>query len=84
MKKLLTILLAAVMLFSCAAGALADYDTHITFQVASYNVNESVDYNADELSRHFEDKFNFDWDLVSLSNETGAENIRIWIHLSRD
>ena len=80
MKKLLSILLAAALMLGCASGALADYDSHITFQVASYNVNESVDYNGDELSKHFEDKFNFDWDMISLSNENGIENIRMWIN----
>ncbi|MBQ7521132.1 MAG: ABC transporter substrate-binding protein [Clostridia bacterium] len=80
MKKLLALLLAAMMLLGTGVTALADYDTHLTFKVASYNVNESVDYNGDVLSKHFEDKFNFDWDMISLSNENGVENIRIWIN----
>lgn len=56
------------------------YPDHMVFQVASTNINESVDYNGDELSRYFEDKFNFEWDIISLPTENSEEKIRVWIN----
>ena len=78
MKKLLAVLLTLCMLLSCVS-ALAE-STHYTYQQATTSVNESVDYNGDALSKYFEDKFNFDWDIISLTNENAEENVRIWIN----
>lgn len=82
MKKLLALVLAAMMLLGCC-GAFAEtktYDEHLVFTVASTNINESTDYNGDELSKYFEDMFNFEWDVISLPSENTEEKIRIWIN----
>lgn len=82
MKKWLTLLLALAMLCALLPAAVAedDYSEHLTFTIASTNINESVDYNGDELSQYFEQKFNYEWDIISLPSENTEEKIRIWIN----
>ena len=82
MKRWICLMLSVMMALACMVVAQAEttYDQHMTFTIASTNINESVDYNGDELSQHFEQKFNFDWDIISLPSENTEEKIRIWIN----
>lgn len=84
MKKLATLLLALLMVIMLASAALAEadpaYEEHYVFTIASQAINESTDYNADALTQHFEEKFNYEWDIISLPNENAEEKIRIWIN----
>ena len=83
-KSLLAIALVLCLLLPLFASAenVKTYDKHIVFNVASSNINESVDYNQDELTQYFEKMFNFEWDLISLPSGAGEdeEKIRIWIN----
>lgn len=84
MKKTLAAALALVMaLCFVLPTVMAEdnkYAEHMTFQLSSTNINESVDYNGDDLAKFFEDKFNFDWDIISLPTDNADEKIRIWIN----
>ncbi len=81
MKRFLGLFMALLMAVAIMASAAAEntYDEHMVFTFASGSVNESTDYNGDELSKFYEDKFNFEWDIISLGDD-GAEKIRIWIN----
>ena len=85
-KKLFSLFLTAILTVSVgiptalAQEAAPEYAEHMVFQVASTNINESVDYNADALSKYFEDMFNFEWDIISLPSENDEEKIRVWIN----
>lgn len=85
MKKATLFLLVTILLLTCSnqpvlSESQEKYQEEVTFKVASGSVNESVDYNADELSMHFREKFNFKWDIIALPNENVEEKIRIWIN----
>jgi putative aldouronate transport system substrate-binding protein len=57
------------------------YSSHITVSLATIQVQEGSDYNnGDDLVSSITDKFNIDWDITSLSYETWAERLRVWIN----
>lgn len=62
-----------------AADEEKDYSEHYTYSIASVQVNESTDYNGDEFTKWWEDKYNFDWDVISMSFDNWEENVRIWV-----
>lgn len=57
------------------------YSRHMTFSIASIQINEAVDYNnEDEFTKWWREKYNFDWEVSSLTWDTWAEKLRIWIN----
>lgn len=44
-----------------------DYSEKMTISYAAVAMVEGVDYNADELSKHFQEKFNIDWEPIALT-----------------
>ena len=57
-----------------------DYSKHYTYSIASVQVNESTDYNnGDEFTKWWREKYNFDWDVISLSFDNWEEKVRIWV-----
>ena len=56
-----------------------DYSEHYTYSMASVQVNEATDYNGDEFTKWWQDKYNFEWDVQSLSFDNWEENVRIWV-----
>ena len=53
--------------------------TPLTVQFATPQVRDGVDYNACPLSMYFADRFNIQWDMISLTWDNWAEMLRIWI-----
>ena len=60
--------------------AEADYSEKMTISYAAVAMVEGVDYNADELSQYFQDKFNIEWEPIALTWDNWAEKLRIWIN----
>lgn len=58
----------------------SDYSEKMTISWASIQVNESTDYNADELSKQWQEKFNVEWEMIPLTWDNWAEKLRIWIN----
>ena len=56
------------------------YDEQITISYATIQVRDGVDYNNEEYTKWWTDKFNIQWDIVSLSFDNWAEKLRIWIN----
>lgn len=56
-----------------------DYSEHMTFSIASVQVNESTDYNGDDFTKWWCEKYNFDWDVISVSLDNWGEKVRTWI-----
>ncbi|HHV95012.1 MAG TPA: hypothetical protein GXX37_00825 [Clostridiaceae bacterium] len=48
-------------------------EKHMTISYATTQVVEGVDYNGDELSKYFMDKFNIDWEIIPLSGTQARE-----------
>ena len=63
-----------------AETADADYSEKMTISYAAVAMVEGVDYNADELSQYFLDKFNIEWEPIALTWDNWAEKLRIWIN----
>lgn len=63
-----------------AETAEADYSEKMTISYAAVAMVEGVDYNADELSQYFLEKFNIEWDPIALTWDNWAEKLRIWIN----
>ncbi|ANW98250.1 ABC transporter substrate-binding protein [Thermoclostridium stercorarium subsp. thermolacticum DSM 2910] len=108
MKKLISMILAAVLLLTLAtgcgsgqtntsaqnekgtsqtakpdnafAGSEKKYSKKLVIDWASVMVNEGTDYNADEFSRQWCEKFNIEWNMIPLTWENWAEKLRIWIN----
>lgn len=58
----------------------SNYDEPMTISLASVQLVAGVDYNEDDFSKFFQDKYNIQWDLISLSWDDWAEKMRIWIN----
>lgn len=56
-----------------------DYSEKYTYSIASVQVNEATDYNGDDFTKWWEEKFNFEWDVISLSFDNWSEKVRIWV-----
>ena len=63
-----------------AAPGEVDRSERIVISYAAVAMVEGVDYNADEISQHFAEKFNIEWDPIGLTWDNWAERIRIWIN----
>ena len=58
-----------------------DYSEKMVISWAGIQIDDTKDYNyGDELTRHFTEKFNIEWDITSLTFENWAERLRIWIN----
>jgi putative aldouronate transport system substrate-binding protein len=56
------------------------YDEKITISYATIQVRDGVDYNNEAYTKWWCDKFNIEWDIISLSFDNWAEKLRIWIN----
>lgn len=79
MKRLLSIVLALVMLTSCAS-ALAEYDKHISFTLNGTHTNSNMDYNNDKMYEYISNMFNFDYEVYPVSKDAQDDKIRAWIN----
>lgn len=58
-----------------------DYSEKMTISLATVQIQDGKDYtNGDDLTRHFTEKFNLQWDITSLTWENWAERLRVWIN----
>lgn len=76
MKKILAILLAALMLMAGTAAVAETYDTPVAFSMSCRNVSANYDWDSDALYKYITDKFNLDIDIwavdASSQDETGS------------
>ena len=79
MKRFLSIVLALVMLTSCAS-ALAEYENHISFTINGTHTNSNMDYNSDAMAAFICEMFNFDYEVYPVSKDAQADKIRAWIN----
>lgn len=57
------------------------YDEHVTIQLTTQNLNDTVDYLAgDTLTLWFQDHFNFTWELEALPSSGASDKIRTLIN----
>lgn len=63
-----------------APSGSGDYSKKLVISYAAVAMAEGVDYNGDELSRHFLEKFNIEWRPIYLTWDNWGEKIRIWIN----
>ncbi len=84
-RKLLAALLTAILAFCMIVSSFAesdtpDYNEQMTISYAAVAMVEGVDYNADELSKFFQEKFNIVWEPIALTWDNWGERNRIWIN----
>lgn len=60
-------------------AAAADASEHYVFKYAFIGADASKNYNEDEVAKHFQDKFNFEWDIIPLTWSDWVEKARVWI-----
>lgn len=65
---------------STGENAEKDYSEKYVYSIASVQVNESTDYNGDDFTKWWEEKYNFEWNVISLSFDNWAEKVRTWIN----
>ncbi len=58
----------------------SEYSEKMVISYAAVAMAEGVDYNRDELSRHFLEKFNIEWEPIHLTWDNWDEKIRIWVN----
>lgn len=63
---------------SAADPGAKTYDEHLVITVAVDTTN--VDVNSDDFGKFWNDKFNFEWEVVDMNTENKAEMQRIWIN----
>ncbi len=63
-------------------SAEKDYSEHYTYSYASIQITESTDYNSkdDAMTRYWQDKYNFDWDIVSISSDNWDSTVNTWVY----
>lgn len=80
MKKFLALLMAAMLLLSCAS-ALAEFDTHVEFSLTNRGIlTAGVDYTADEFYQWVCDKFNVSIDVIITDKATHEATTTMWIN----
>lgn len=83
-KRLLrTLLLCIVMVFAFSAHAANVQERpadRIKFSATSINLPANVDFMSDEIYKKFDELFNFEYELISITWETWVERDRIWIN----
>lgn len=95
-KILLMLLLTALLISTAACGApgsteqlktnedgtasSGEYSKPMTISFASVQITQGVDYNGDEFSKYFLDRYNFKWDIIAMPFDSWAEKMRIWIN----
>ena len=66
-----------------ATGAQAqpadDFSEHYVFSIAVLNADAGVNYNADDVARHFSEMFNFSLEVIPLTFADWNDMGRIWI-----
>ncbi|MBO4558847.1 MAG: hypothetical protein J5712_02090, partial [Lachnospiraceae bacterium] len=58
------------------------YDEHYTYSYASIQITESTDYNSpdDAMTQYWEQKYNFDWDIISISSDKWDQTVNTWAY----
>ena len=56
-----------------------DMSVHYTISYTPIGADISWDFNSDPAVKHFQDKFNFSWDIIPLTWGDWIERGRIWI-----
>ena len=67
------------------AAAPADTDAadeleSMTISVVFPSTRIEVDFNGDDIARHFGEMFNVEWDPILVTSDTWAQNITIWVN----
>ena len=59
-----------------------DYSEHYTYSYASIQITESTDYNSpdDAMTQYWEQKYNFDWDIISISSDKWDSTVNTWAY----
>lgn len=59
-----------------------DYSEHYTYSYASIQITESTDYNSkdDAMTQYWQQKYNFDWDIVSISSDSWDSTVNTWAY----
>ncbi len=60
--------------------AQSDYGEHMVVSYAAVAMTEGLDYNADDLTKLFLEKFNMEWDTIGLTWDNWGEKVRIWVN----
>lgn len=79
MKKILAILLAALMLMAGTAAVAETYDTPVAFSMSCRNVSANYDWDSDALYKYITDKFNLDIDIWAVDASSQDETGSVWI-----
>ena len=79
MKKILILLLAAMMIFSCVS-AYAEYEKPVFFTVCTTKTESAGDYNSDGLAQYFKEKFNIDYEVWPIAADSHDEKVRVWVN----
>lgn len=56
------------------------YAEPMTISFASVQIKEGVDYNGDEFTKFFEDKYNFKWEIIPMGWDNWTEKMNIWVN----
>ncbi|MBO4368386.1 MAG: hypothetical protein J5859_06705 [Clostridia bacterium] len=76
MKKLVSLLLCAILVFACMGTALAE---HVNFSMTSYNTITGVDYTSDDFYKFLADKFDVTIDIWGNGADGASERERTWM-----
>lgn len=80
-KRILSLVVLLAMLLPVFGTALAsDYGEKMDISWATVQVAGGVDYNADAFTTWWREKYNVDWEVISLTWDNWAERLRIWIN----
>lgn len=78
MKKILSILLAAMLLLTTGL-AVAEELAPVKFTMSCRNVSANFDWDTDALYKYITDKFNLDIDIWSVDASSQNETASVWV-----
>lgn len=81
-KKEATVVEATSTETEAPAAEEKDYSEHYTYSYASTQITESTDYNSpdDAMTQYWEQKYNFDWDIFSISADKWGQTVNTWVY----
>ena len=62
-----------------AAAPAQDSSEHMVFSFAYLGGDVSKDYNEDAVAQHFQQKFNFEWEIIPTNWSDWVEKTRVWV-----